>query len=250
MTLRQRFLERPIAHRGLHDAGAGRPENGLSAIQVAVDAGYGVEIDLQLSADGVPMVFHDHELERMTGVRGEISDMPAEDLVQIPLRGTDRPIPTLHAALQVVEGRVPLLIEIKDQSRVMGEVDGVLERAVAEMLDHYAGPVAVMSFNPHSVAVMAEAAPDVTRGLVTGGYDHPAWAPLGEARLEQLRAIADFGRVGASFISHDKDDLDDQAVQELRARGVPVLCWTVTSPEEADDVRGKADNITFEGFRP
>ena len=90
----------------------------------------------------------------------------------------------------------------------------------------------------------------MTRGLVTGGYDHPAWAPLGEARLEQLRAIADFDRVGASFISHDKDDLDDQAVQELRGRGVPVLCWTVTSPEEADDVRGKADNITFEGFRP
>lgn len=250
MTLRQRFLDRPIAHRGLHDAGRGRPENGLGAIQAAVDAGYGIEIDLQLSSDGVPMVFHDSELERMTGQPGEICDLAAEDLVKMPLRGTDRPIPTLHAALQVIEGRVPLLIEFKDQSRVMGPVDGALERAVAEMLAHYAGPVAVMSFNPHSVAAFGDAAPDLARGLVTGGYDHPAWAPLGQSRLERLRAIADFDRVGASFISHDKDDLDDAAVIDLRARGVPVLCWTVTSPEEAEEVRDKADNITFEGFRP
>ena len=163
MTLRQRFLERPIAHRGLHDAGAGRPENGLSAIQVAVDAGYGVEIDLQLSSDGVPMVFHDHELERMTGMRGEISDMPAEDLVQIPLRGTDRPIPTLHAALQVVEGRVPLLIEIKSRRRYDVEQSCI---AVGDALAGYRGRHAVMSFDPRVARWFRRHAPDIVRGLV------------------------------------------------------------------------------------
>ncbi len=250
MILPPAFIDIPIAHRGLHDAGAGRPENSASAIQAAVDAGYGIEIDLQISADGVAMVFHDYDLDRLTTESGPLKNHDAAALVEKTLRGSDGTIPTLHAVLQIVSGRVPLLIEIKDQSRWMGPVDSVLEKAVAEELSHYAGPVAVMSFNPHSVAALGQASPETPRGIVSGSYDHVSWEPLGQARLDHLRAIADFDDVGASFVSHDRNDLSDPAVKALRARGVPVLSWTITSRSQADEALTQSDNITFEGFRP
>lgn len=250
MTLPRAFLETPIAHRGLHDAAAGRPENSLAAMVAAVAAGYGIEMDIQGSADGTPMVFHDATLKRMTAATGPVAGRGAAELSAIALTGGTVGIPSLAEVLAEVGGRVPLLIEIKDQSHVMGPVDGVLERAVAEILAGYDGPVAVMGFNPHTVAALARAAPGIPRGLVTGSYGHPDWAQLGAARLAELRAIADFDRLGAAFISHDKDDLADPAVAALKDRGVPVLSWTITSEAEARAARRIADNITFERFLP
>ena len=250
MTLPRAFLDTPIAHRGLHDTRAGRPENSIAAMRAAVAAGCGIEMDIQAAADGTPMVFHDATLDRMTAASGPVIAHDAQGLGGIGLTGGTEGIPTLAAVLAEVGGRVPLLIEFKDQSRVMGPVDGALECAVAETLAGYDGPVAVMSFNAQSVAALRNAAPDIPRGIVTGSYDHPEWAPLGVDRLARLRAIADFDRVGASFISHDKDDLNDAAVTALKRRGVPVLSWTITSPSEADLALCIADNITFEGFLP
>jgi glycerophosphoryl diester phosphodiesterase len=250
MTLPRAFLETPIAHRGLHDAGVSRPENSIAAMRAAVAAGYGIEMDIQAAADGTPMVFHDATLDRMTDASGPLIERDATELGAVRLnRGTEG-IPALAAVLAEVGARVPLLIEIKEQSRVMGPVDGALERAVAETLAGYGGPVAVMSFNPHSVAAFGIAAPDIPRGLVTGSFRHPAWAPLGAARLGQLRAIAEFDRVGASFISHNKDDLKNTAIAALKGRNVPVLSWTITSDAQAQEARSIADNITFEGFFP
>ena len=250
MTLPRAFLDTPIAHRGLHDADAGRPENSMAAMRAAVAAGYGIEMDIQAAADGIPMVFHDATLDRMTAATGPVLARDARGLGGIGLNGGSDGIPTLAEVLAEVDGKVPLLIEIKDQSRIMGPVDGALERAVAAALVGYDGPVAVMGFNPHTVAALAVAAPHIPRGIVTGSYGHPEWAPLGAARIAKLRAIADFDGVGASFISHDKDDLDDAAVAALKCRGVPVLSWTITSEAEADKARRIADNITFERFLP
>ncbi len=251
--LHEDFRRIPIAHRALH--GPGRPENSMAAIRAAVAAGYGIEIDLQGSADGQAMVFHDDTLDRMTDQTGPVRARTAADLRRIALKGGDGDgIPTLGELLEAVAGRVPLLIEIKDQSREMGPVDGVLERATAAALEGYAGPVAVMSFNPHSMAEMAKHAPGVARGLTTCAFsqkDVPAAAtdPAVEAGRRSLAAIEGFDRVGGGFISHDHRDLDRPRVAELKARGVPVLSWTIRTPEEEAAARRIADNVTFEGYR-
>ncbi len=170
------FLTRPIAHRALHDRAQGRPENSRAAVRAAVAAGYGIEIDVQPSSDGVAMVFHDEWLDRLTEATGPINAQTAADLGRIALKYGDEGIPTLAEILAIVDGQVPLLIEIKDQDGQMGPALGPLEHATARALRGYTGPVALMSFNPHSVARMAELAPHLPRGLTTSAYDYADWA--------------------------------------------------------------------------
>jgi len=244
------FLDTPIAHRGLHDRDAGRIENSHSAIRAAVGRGFGVELDLQLSADGEAMVFHDATLDRLTGATGEVRARTAAELGEIALTGGADRIPTLAAALAEVAGRVPLLLEIKDQDGALGEHIGPLEAAAAAALTGYDGPVAVMSFNPHSVAEMARLAPNVPRGLVTDPFLAADWPGVPRARCDALREIADYDRVGASFISHNATDLAAGPVARLKAAGAAVLCWTVRSAEAEAEARRVAGNITFEGYDP
>ena len=242
------FLDRPFAHRALH--GPGRPENALSAVRAAVDAGYGIEIDLQLSADAVPMVFHDDTLDRMTCETGGIHGWKAETLGGIPLLGTEDRIPTLAEALAAVDGRVPLLIELKDQDGALGRNVGVLETAVAEALADYRGPVAVMSFNPYSVAALRDRAPGVPRGLTTCAFQPADWPGLSDTARAELAEMAMLEAVEAAFISHHWQDLGAPRVAEVKAGGLPVLTWTIRSEEEARKARAVADQITFEGFTP
>lgn len=248
------FLRAPLAHRALHDASARRPENSLSAIRAAVDAGYGIEIDLQLSADGEAMVFHDDTLERLTGAAGRTDGRPAAALNALPLLGSDSDcIPTLAQALAAVSGKVALLIELKDQSGRMGPDDGRLAAATARALRGYAGPVAVMSFNPEMVARMTELAPDLPRGLTSYAFpprDFPQAAgnPALEAHRARLAAIADYDRAGASFVSHHWRDLANPRLAELRLQGAAILCWTIRSREDERAARRVAQNITFEGY--
>ncbi|MGV6848419.1 MAG: glycerophosphodiester phosphodiesterase family protein [Marinibacterium sp.] len=242
--------EVPIAHRALHDAASGRPENGVAAVRAAVDAGYGIEIDLQIAADGVALVFHDYDLDRLTRATGPVYAIPSGEATGLALTGgAGETIPTLAQVLDLVGGRVPLLIEIKDQAHRPGGAIGPLEAATAKALQGYGGPVAVMSFNPDSVAEMARLAPDIPRGLTTCAFDD-AEAPSDAGLRERLREIGDFDRVGASFISHDRRDLDRPRVAALRAGGTPVLCWTIRSPEQEAAARMFADNTTFEGYCP
>ena len=242
------FLDRPFAHRGLHDAA--RPENSAAAIKAAADAGYGIEMDLQISSDGRAMVFHDDTLDRMTARSGPVRSVTAKALSETPLLATSETIPTFARILGLVAGRVPLLVEIKDQDGALGPDVGRLEAAVAADLKGYDGPVAVMSFNPHSVAALREAAPETPRGLTTEAFAAKDWPDVPKARLAELAEIPDFDRVGAAFISHDARDLQAAPVTRLRARGVPVLCWTIRSPEAAEKALEIADAITFERYRP
>lgn len=242
------FLSVPLAHRALHDKKNGRPENSRSAVLAAIEHGYGIEIDLQLSSDGQAMVFHDYNLFRLTNARGKIRQRTAAEAATLTLKyGNGETIPTLPEILHLVQGRVPVLIEIKDQDGGMGPDVGPLERATAQALTGYDGPVAVMSFNPHSVMEMARLAPDVPRGLVTSAY--VASDPnLSAATRERLRGIPDYDRSGSAFISHDCKDLSRPRVQQLRAQGIPVLCWTVRSEKDEAVARQLADNVTFEGY--
>jgi glycerophosphoryl diester phosphodiesterase len=244
------FLNRPFAHRGYHNRALGHIENSPSAIRAAIAAGYGIEIDVQLSRDGMAMVFHDESLDRLTDHAGLLADHLAVDLQKIILTDSTDCIPTLAQVLAVIAGQTPLLIEIKDQTGDMSQTDARLEQATAEALSDYSGPVAVMSFNPHCMAHMAQLAPQIARGLTTSAYDYAEWAPLDPAICDQLRDIPDYQRTGSVFISHEASDLDRPRVQALKSHGAHIQCWTIKTKAAEQTARRLADNITFEGFIP
>jgi len=244
------FLGAPIAHRALHDGNITRAENNFAAIDAAIAGGFAIEIDLQLSADGVAMVFHDYALSRLTLDAGAFALRKADDLANVRFKTGEIGIPPLARVLAHVAGRVPLLIEVKDQDGAMGPNVGALERAAAAALSTYDGPVALMSFNPHSVAALAEVCPHLPRGLTTCDWTNGEAGMIPSALRPALRGIVDFDRVGASFISHQWSDLTAPRVRELKAAGAHILCWTIKSPEEEAQARQIADNITFEGYVP
>lgn len=242
------FLQTPLAHRAYHNRALGRVENSASAVQAALDAGYGIELDVQLSSDGQAMVFHDEDLDRLTSQTGPVHLRTAADLQTIGLKDSTDTIPTLSQILAQVAGRAPLLIEIKDQSLSLSRTDGRLEAAVAAALADYSGPVAVMSFNPHCIAHMRDLAPNIPRGLTTAAFDPTEWAPLPLTTCTRLRAIEDYDPTASTFISHEAADLDNPRVAELKSLGARVLCWTIRSPEDEATARRIADNVTFEGY--
>lgn len=244
------FLTHPIAHRGYHNRSLGRIENSASAIRAAVEADYGIEIDLQLSADGEAMVFHDERLDRLTDHSGAVNGRSAADLGAMTLKGGTDTIPTLSAVLTLIGGRVPLLIEVKDQSLNLTEPDGRLEAATARALAGYAGPVAVMSFNPHSIAQLARLAPDLPRGLTTCAFDPAEWSPADPATCQRLQDIPDHDPLGCSFVSHEAADLARPRIAQLQAAGSAILCWTIRSAKAEAEARKIAANITFEGYAP
>lgn len=242
------FRRIPLAHRTLHDVAEGRPENSCAGVRAAMAAGYGIEIDLQLSRDGRAMVFHDYDLARLTGEKGPVQQRDAAELSQITLLGCDEGIPTLAEVLELVAGQVPLLIELKDQHGQMGVTDGRLEQAVAQDIAGYDGPLGLMSFNPNSVVALAGLVPDVPRGIVTEDFPAKSWPLLRPEVRAHLSGIPDFYRAGASFVSHSVNDLQNPRVTELKAGGADILCWTVRSPEQEAEARKTADNITFEKY--
>lgn len=250
-ALADSFLRLPLAHRGLHDRHAHRPENSRAALQAAIAAGYGAEIDVQLSADGHAMVFHDSDLDRLTPDTGPLRLRHRAELCRIPLLGGAEHIPTLEDILALVAGRIPLLIEIKDQSGLLGSSGvGPLEQAVAAALDGYDGPVAAMSFNPHAVSTFAQLAPRCPRGLVTAGFDRDHWPHLSEGLRARLRDIPDYDSCEASFVSHEASDLANPRIAALKAHGAKILCWTIRNADAERAARRIADNITFEGYLP
>ena len=248
MRLPDAFLKRPIAHRALHDVSAGRAENSRRAVAAAMDANYGIEIDLQLSSDGVPMVFHDYDLGRLAEATGPIAQRTADELGDIALRHDGNGIPTLADVLTQVDGRVPLLIEFKDQDGAMGTNLGPLGAAAASLLRGYAGDVAVMSFNPNAVAELATLLPDTPRGIVTDPYSADDWPMLSAETRSRLADIPDYVRTGSCFISHNQADLASPRVSDLKQAGAHILCWTVKSPQVEAAARKHAHNITFEGY--
>jgi len=241
------FLTKPLAHRGLH--GGQIPENSRAAFVAAVDAGYAIELDLQLSAEGEAMVFHDYDMKRLTGAAGPIRLQNAADLADRHLSNGET-VPTLAEILELVAGRVPLLIEIKDQDGALGANVGALEARTAELVNKARGPLAVMSFNPYAIYAMQRHAPDVPRGLVTSAFPKASWGMVPQSRLDDLAKIPDFIDCGACFISHNHRHLDMDRVCEIKDTSAPVLCWTIKNQNDETMARQVADNITFEGYLP
>jgi len=248
MALDPIFLSRPFAHRGLFDTVRGIPENSLAAAEEAISHGYGIECDLQLSADGQAMVFHDDNMERLTPATGHVRDYMASELKYFPLIGGEDGMPTLVALLDLVDGQVPLLIEIKDQDGQLGPEVGMLEESAAHVLRNYKGPAAVMSFNPNSIAAFQMAVPGMPVGLVTDDFTSDHWGQLPNSRRIGLTSMRDLDRLNADFISHNYMDLASSHVATAKQAGRSVLCWTVRSKAEEKKARKWADNVTFEGY--
>lgn len=225
----------PIAHRGLHDMNNARWENTLSAFDAAIARGYAIECDVRLAADGVPVVFHDDGLKRLTGEEGTVGEHSATRLSALRIGGTDERIPTLARTLEHVGGAVPLLIELKG-----GGHDAGLAAAVGAALAGYRGKVALMSFEHRLVRNLERHVPHVPRGLTAQGTDE-------DALVSHFAMLAH----DMAFVSYAVGDLPNRFVSFVRERlGLPVITWTVRTPEEVERTFAFADQMTFEGFEP
>jgi glycerophosphoryl diester phosphodiesterase len=229
------LISRPVAHRGLHDAPAGVIENTPSAIAAAAAAGYAIEVDLQVTAEGDAVVHHDAALGRLTQGRDALAALSVGELKRVAFRATTDRMITLGELCDLVAGRVALLLELKS----LGDRDPRLPRRVAQVLKSYQGPTALMSFDPWPIAALRELAPAWPRGLVATRERRPAaWInAMITARL--------------NFIAYAVVDLP-AAVPGLarRCAGVPVLTWTVRTDAERQCAARFADQMIFEGFRP
>jgi len=233
----------PVAHRGLWSPG-GAPENSLAGFQDACAAGYGIELDVQLSADGEAMVFHDEALARMTGAEGRLADRTAAELAGLKLAGTDERIPTLLETLALVGRRVLVLIELKTPPGGVGP----LEQRVQDVIADHAGPVAVIGFNPYSHAWFADRYPGVLRGL--DSYSYRDAEGLSPQMREAFATLQHVEIARPHFLALGLDMLPSAAAAERRAAGMPVVAWTVRQPAEWVRVADGCDNLIFEGFRP
>ncbi len=243
------LIARPIAHRGLHDLAAGVIENSPSAAQAAIAGGFGIECDVQLTADGQAVVFHDFVLDRLTEETGAIVERKAAELTGITLKGSSDRIPTLPAFLDLIGGRVPLVIEIK--SRFDGNL--ALTKRTVEVLAGYKGhPIVIKSFDPEIVTALRELAPEIPRGIVAmNAYEYGDYERLPPERKHALANLLHFTESRPDFISWKVTDLDSAAPYLCRnAVGLPLMSWTVRTPEERQKAAQLADQMVFEGFRP
>lgn len=244
------FFDAPIAHRGLHDAKQGIIENSMGAVQAAVREGYAIEIDVQPASDMTPMVFHDYLLDRLTGHTGAIRETSIDKLLSMRLTGSNDTIPTLAQVLAEIDGRVPLLVEIKDQDMRLGPNVGPFQDSVSKLLNAYSGPAAIMSFSPDTMARVKKVSLDVPIGLVTDPFNEENWPNVSETRRKELKQIEDADSLNLDFISHQQTDLNSPIVKRIKDGGLSVFCWTIRSAEEEARARQIADNVTFEGYTP
>ncbi|MFD0918058.1 glycerophosphodiester phosphodiesterase family protein [Pseudahrensia aquimaris] len=229
------LIERPITHRALHDRTKGRAENSWSAFQAAIDAGYAIECDLQVTKTGESVVFHDPDLERMTGATDTVRSQTPQQLSKHKLLDTNDTIHTLSEHLEQVAGRVPLVLELKG---VEGEDAGFVE-GVAKALEGYDGQVAVMSFDHWICAQFADRMPNTPRGLTA----------YGGADTTQIHREA-MDTFDLQFVSYNVKELPSTFVNDMRSLGLPVITWTVRTPEQVEATFAHADQMTFEGFTP
>ena len=239
---------RPIAHRGLHNASARVVENTTSAFSAAIAGGYAIETDLQISADGEAMVHHDDGLGRLTEGRGRLVDMTAAEIKRARFRTSTDRILALGELCDLVAGRATLLLELK--SHLDG--DRRLVQRCTDVLANYAGPVALMSFDPAVIEVVRWIAPHLPRGIVAErSYAHPEWDRFQLAEKRHMALLLHANRTRPQFIAYAVKDLP--AAAPLIARMIfqlPLLTWTVRSQEDRQCAARWADQMIFESIRP
>jgi glycerophosphoryl diester phosphodiesterase len=232
----------PIAHRGLHDLGAGRPENSLAAFEAAAEAGYPCELDVQLTGSGELIVLHDFNLQRATGTDRPAATLTADDLPGTRLFGTGERVPTLAEVAELVRGRIPLQVEIKRAPR---DSPRALAAAVLTALRRGGGDYAVSSFDPFTVYQLKAARSPYAVGQISGRLDGVPLARRLAARYMIANVVT-----RPDFLSYELAGLPSLVVEAWRRRGVPVIAWGVKSPGDEARARKHADNIIFDNFLP
>lgn len=228
-----------IAHRGFHNKE--NPENSLGAFARAIDEGYAIELDVQQIADGTVIVFHDYSLSRMTGRDGYTKNLLSSELEQYKLAGTDFYIPTLEEVLNLVDGQVPILIEIKNEGKV-----GELEKSTYELLKKYNGDFAVQSFNPYSLQWFKNNAPNIWRGQLSSYFKGENLSFIKKFALKHM--LLNKKVSCPNFISYNAQNVPNRFVK--RFNKLPLLVWCVRSQTEYMKIAKHCDNIIFENFTP
>jgi glycerophosphoryl diester phosphodiesterase len=239
---------RPVAHRGLHDFARGIIENMPAAAEAAVQANFAIECDIQLTADGEAMVHHDDALGRLTEGSGALLGKTAAELKAVRFKNTAERMMTLGNLCALVAGRVPLVIEVKSHF----DGDRQLVKRMAEVLATYSGPAVGMSFDPDQVMALREIMPQLPRGIVAEhDYTETDWP---EASAEQRRGMTHLRHVFRTrphFVAYWVDEMPSMAPWIARnVFGLPLLGWTVRTPEQRARVARYADQMIFEGFLP
>lgn len=232
------LVERCIAHRGLHNDEF--PENSLGAFQNAVDNGYPVELDVHIIADGTLVVFHDNSLSRVTGKDGYIKNLTKNDLANYSLMGSKYTIPTFDEVLNLIGGKVPILIEVKNTNKV-----GELETKLLETLRAYNGEYAIESFNPYVLEWFKNNAPDIWRGQLAGYFKGEKLAFIKKFALKRMLLNK---MAKPDFIAYEASHLPNRFVRKYKT--LPLIAWTVRSQEEYLRVVKYSDNVIFENFEP
>lgn len=239
---------RAIAHRGLHDAASGVIENTRSAFAAALHAGFGMECDLQISADGEAMVFHDFTLDRLTTSSGRVDQMTANQLRHVSFKAGGDRIQSLAELLMQVEGQQALVVEVK--SRFDGNT--AICTRIAALVKAYSGPLVLKSFDPAMIRALRAAGVARPLGLIAmNAYEYPDYAGLSAEQKHALGNLLHFGETRPDFLSWRHQDLPSAAPYLCRSQlGLPVMGWTIRSAEEAARARPHIDQIVFEGFQP
>ncbi len=239
---------RPIAHRGLHDAVRGVIENTAAAVTAAIAGGYGIEVDVQVSADGEAMVHHDDVLGRLTEGEGRLDQLTAAALKRVPFRNAEARMMALGELCDLVAGRATLVVELK--SRFDG--DPRLPGRVATVLSGYGGPAAPMSFDPMQLAVLRQKSPRLPRGIVAAKYrPNPYWDQMPLWLRYSMGSLLPAFIARPQFVAYSVADLP--ALAPLFARHtlcLPLLTWAVRTPAERQRAARFADQMIFEGFLP
>ncbi|MBB3427827.1 MULTISPECIES: glycerophosphodiester phosphodiesterase [Rhizobium] len=229
------LTERPVAHRGYHDMNKEVWENTLSAFSRAIEAGFAIECDLHYASDGVPVVFHDDDLQRVCNLPGEVRERTSAELGLLSIGGTKDKIPTLKQLLQLCGGKVPLVLELKGRE---GDDEGFAE-SVLEVLEGYKGHVALMSFDHWLLKDLKALEAPYPVGLTAEGNKPETFFQHDEAM-----------HLGLDFISYFYGHLPNPFVTAQRQRGIPVITWTVRDEAARKHTFANADQMTFEGFDP
>jgi glycerophosphoryl diester phosphodiesterase len=241
---------RPIAHRGLHDRANGVIENSAAAFSAAVRHGFAMECDVQLTADGEAVVFHDFGLDRLTGQTGPVRERTAATLSGMALSGSESGdcIHSLTEMIDLVQGKCPIVVEVK--SRFDGDLR--LTRRVAEVLTGRPEAVAVKSFDPRVVAALRMLLPDRPRGIVAmSAYEYADYDSVPPDEKRAMANLLHFSEMQPDFISWHVKDLPHCGPHLCRTQlGLPVMTWTVRTPEDVTRCRAHADQMVFEGFVP
>lgn len=238
------LVERPIAHRGLHDSNKGVIENTLGAFARAIKGNYAIECDLQITADGEAIVFHDETLDRLADTSGRVDQHTVRQLQKICIVNSKDRMQRLAELLEQVDGTVPLVIELKSH----WNGDTFLAERALKVLELYTGPYALMSFDPDLVAAVAELSPQTIRGITADRATDPYYNILPVERRVALRNFAHLHRTRPHFVSFYFRELPFAPVQQIRDLGHPIITWTIHSKTEEAQARRYSDQVTFEGF--